>query len=376
MIVLSSGLPLRRSTSFSRQLNLLASNLRKIGIEARVTGPSPEEYTPSSREPDRKSLRGRFDEKSATPGPVRAAILLGYPDQFPLLHTVPPPRHPVFLWSQFSRPPDPKTMEHAVAVPLTPRTKQFLMEAGVTRIGPSIPHGIDASLFRPMGDDERLRERRRLGVQGCFVIGTVGAHTARKRLGSIVKTAAQMRRKNPKVRLVIKTNRRVSGDGVDLHLLAGRAGILHGSLILTDTLTDPEMRSLYCCMDMYLNLSEWEGFCIPVLEAMACGIPVAAPRAQGPGEIIPYGDLEMPAARFRDEGGALLCRAEPREAAEVLHRASGSRGLLRRTGELGIREVRQRYDIGLVARQWAELINPARQTPGSSTPWSEPGDPA
>jgi glycosyltransferase involved in cell wall biosynthesis len=46
------------------------------------------------------------------------------------------------------------------------------------------------------------------------------------------------------------------------------------SVVFTDFVPDSDLRVLYCSCRAFLYLSEYEGFGLPVLEAMACGAPV------------------------------------------------------------------------------------------------------
>jgi len=73
---------------------------------------------------------------------------------------------------------------------------------------------------------------------------------------------------------------------------------------------------------VYMNLSEWEGFGIPVIEAMSCGLPVLTHGLQGPGEIVPY--TETLAAGGRDPGHPGCKPVAPPQAGEKGQRRGGS----------------------------------------------------
>ena len=336
-ILLVSGLTLEKPNSFNRQLALLEAALREQGAHVLLTGPSLE-----GLEISRKT--------------VDAALLLGYTDQFLLVKQQAAHDFPLFLWSQFSRPPDRSSLSSFIPVPLTARTAQYIRESGLQRIGPIIPHGIDLSLYRPLNRDEKKASRAAWGLHNGLVVGTVGAHTRRKRLDLVVKTIYHLKLMGVEAELIIKTDRNRSLDGEDLEELARQYQVQHNIHIYTREMNAQDLCPLYGCMDIYLNLSEWEGFCIPIVEALACGIPASCPPLQGPGEIVPYEELSIQGYRQFDEEGALLCEADPKEAAKVVLHAVEKPVMLEELGRLGMGEAQKRFDIQEVSRQWLELL--------------------
>jgi len=333
-------------------------------MRAFLAGPpaSGEARSPEAEEEGEKPLTDplRSLKSLAARASAQAAVLLGYPDQFPFLAekegTI-----PTFLWAQFSSPPRPESLGRALPVPLTPKSRAFLEQAGVPGIGPIIPHGVDGAVFRPAEGRQRLELKRAWGLEGGFVIGTVAANSPRKRLDKVIESFASFSLEREGL-LLIKTDRTVSAAGLDLERLAERCGVGAKVRIMTGELGEGEMSRLYAAMDLYLTLSEWEGFGIPVIEAMACGLPVARLPVQGPGELVPYGELLIPGSRIHREGRALLLEADPRQAAATLLAASANRARLEELGRIGRRHVLERCEIRLVAQRWEELIagTPAR----------------
>jgi len=250
-LLLACGLPLRRDrpSSFQRQLELLASAWRASGREVELAGPGAEGLQRAG-----------------------AAVLLGYPDQFPALGD-PPWGIPLFLWAQCSRPPDPRGFEAVTAVPLTSATAGFLHQAGVGRVGPIIPHAVDTGFFRPPAPGERARARRSLGLGLRFAVGAVGAHTYRKRFDLLLQAFALLTAGLPEAVLVLHTDRAVSAEGTNLLRLADSLGLGEGLLLSTEELPAAALRRLYWGLDVLASLSEWEGFGLPAAEAMACGKP-------------------------------------------------------------------------------------------------------
>ncbi len=340
-LLLACGLPLRRDhpTSFQRQLELLAGPWKASGRKVLLTGPRTEGLAEAG-----------------------AAIFLGYPDQFPALGG--PPTVPLYLWTQCSRPPDPRGFEAVTAVPLTPATQVFLRQSGVWRIGPVIPHAVDTAFFRPPDEGQRARARRALGLGRRFAVGAVGAHTYRKRFDLVLRAFALLASALPEAVLILHTDRAVSAEGTDLGRLAGALGLGQGFRLSTRELTAAGLRKLYWGLDVLVSLSEWEGFGLPAAEALACGLPVLTHGAQGPAELVPYRELVAGDSLARVEGGSLLLEARPETVAALLARAARDVPLRRRLGEKGRQAVEAACALPRVLDGWEGLLTAGTPTAG------------
>jgi glycosyltransferase involved in cell wall biosynthesis len=342
-MLLQSGVPLRIKGSFYHQLHLLASAVVSEGWDATVRGGiSPPDVLEGIRR--------------MNPAVI---VLLGYPDQFPFLDVWDDPKTPLFLWAQFSRPPKLGWEGKVLPVPLTKKTAGFLEQAGVCRMGPTIPHGVDTTVYRRRRESERRDIKERLGLGRRFVAGTVAAHTPRKCLDRVMESFALFSHSRDRVSLLLKTDRVVSHDGVDLRILADRHGLSSQTKIVEGSLPAGELADLYSAMDVFVNLSEWEGFGLPVVEAMACGVPVLSLPIQGPGETVPYDELMVGGYTEAWESGSLLLHANPHHAARRLIEAYDRPEMLSRLSRLGRREVSRRYDIRRIARLWIGLVERA-----------------
>lgn len=95
--------------------------------------------------------------------------------------------------------------------------------------------------------------------------------------------------------------------------MAREAGLGEGEVAFTGFVTDDELRALYNAALFYVHASRYEGFGIPLLEAMRCGKAVATSRAASlpevAGEVALYFDPEDPA----DIGRALRRLIEDEE---------------------------------------------------------------
>jgi len=55
-----------------------------------------------------------------------------------------------------------------------------------------------------------------------------------------------------------------------------RLGLRRDRVVFTDAVPEQELAIYYQHADVYISLSEHEGFCVPLVEAMAADVPVLA----------------------------------------------------------------------------------------------------
>jgi L-malate glycosyltransferase len=109
----------------------------------------------------------------------------------------------------------------------------------------------------------------------------VGRIAPNKRIDDLVKAFYFYRRLDPRSRLV------VVGSAVDTEnylaacqKLAAELGVLD-SVVFAGSVSQAELCTYYRLASAYLSLSDHEGFCVPLLEAMHFGVPVVAYGAAG-----------------------------------------------------------------------------------------------
>ena len=350
-VLLISGLSVNRLNSFRLQLELLATHLSLRGCVCRIAGKKPSSDEPRQDAefdfaPAGSDVPTPADSAAMAPaGPVTpptptadvaeltteqlrssfpdfepdVSILLGYPDQFPFIDESRRDFR-VFLWAQFSHPPQ-RLHERVTVVPLTDRTRSYILSAGITKVGPTIPHAVDP-LFGPVDHHEIVDHQRFGSAERSFLIGTAGTNQIRKRFDLLLDTFRLVLFRCPEAELCIKTDRESSPSGFGLIREIARRGIARSVTVLaTESMGNPmptaAMGELYRTFDLYLHTAEWEGFGIPVLEAIASGIPVVTHGGQGPGEFRPS-PIIVGSTSVADESGATLRLISPSSAAAAI----------------------------------------------------------
>lgn len=170
-------------------------------------------------------------------------------------------------------------------------SKMKLLEAGFPEARVAIvPHGVSAEIFSPLTATERETARRQLGLTDeNFVFLNLGAMTWNKGLDVLVRAFAQIRKRHPGARLILKDDRMLYGIAASAVIHKAFESVpelfddaLRAAVILiSDTLSLGQMRLLYGMADTYVSPYRAEGFNLPVIEAMACGTPVIV-TAGGP----------------------------------------------------------------------------------------------
>lgn len=139
----------------------------------------------------------------------------------------------------------------------------------------AIPNGILAAHFSPAEPGEpRAEVHRRFGITGPYVY-YLGAICPRKNLEGVVRGWADFIAKNPssQLQLVISGMDRTPGYGAFLAALAKKLGVAK-RIVWTGFLSDTECLALLRHARVFLAPSRGEGFDLPALEALACGVPV------------------------------------------------------------------------------------------------------
>ncbi len=187
-----------------------------------------------------------------------------FPFQFPEIHSGPLPRSV-----------NQMLMRNAVR-----RASRVITPSRATALAvkQSFPRSADRVVSIPEAADDRFTSRRnpeaeaawqvRLGIRPPYVF-YLGQWKAYKNLPILLEAFARVRRTHPSSQLVI------AGDDPRHPEVRQRAAALpEGSVVLPGRLPESAVPELYRGAALVVLPSRAEGFGLPVIEAMACGVPV------------------------------------------------------------------------------------------------------
>jgi len=178
-----------------------------------------------------------------------------------------------------------------------------------------IPNAVDALLFAP---DERLKRRctirKSFGyLDDNFVLLLIGNDWRKKGLDSLLQALTLI--SELPVRLLV-----VGSD--DPHFYQQRVSDILSRHIVRFENPSPDVLSFYAAADAYVGPSLEDAFGLPILEAMACGLPVIASIYAGASEFIRDGETGLILSDPRD----------PSQIARLVYRLYKDGSLRKRMG--------------------------------------------
>lgn len=139
--------------------------------------------------------------------------------------------------------------------------------------------------------DKQAARRRRMPVEmaEAFIVGNVNRNQSRKRWDLTVKYFAEWIKAKHVEDAWLYMQPAPTGDtSTDVQQLARYYGVEHRiALAHSDKfygVSEQEMAELYSCLDVCVSTTQGEGFGLPALEAMACGVPCILPDWSAYGE--------------------------------------------------------------------------------------------
>jgi len=246
--------------------------------------------------PNWRPMSGVFD--AATEEKIRGIPIVGPHDRFDAilridyphrLNPVPGTRTCVFMTSESCVLPSaitgaPTLVQdpNADILYITPSQwskRGILRDAGPNTRIEVIPHGVDPTLFHPATPEKRAEIRKRFGFNG-FIFAHLGSMTGNKNLRLILKAFAAVAARHLDARLVLKGldnlyNSRRCAEEAGAALTPAEIQLIEPRITYVGVaLPFAEVAAFYQAIDAYVAPYSAEGFAMPVLEAIASGVPV------------------------------------------------------------------------------------------------------
>lgn len=169
-----------------------------------------------------------------------------------------------------------------------------------------VPHGVDHERFHPDAARGTESVLARYGVFGEYVLH-VGALVRRKRIPVLLEAVAGLKARGRwGERQVVLAGPSSPGmpGGEEILAAVERLG-LAGDVVFTGHVPDEWLPALYARAAALAFPSMYEGFGLPLIEAMACGTPVVAVAGSSVTEVVGDAGLLVPANDSAALGAAL-----------------------------------------------------------------------
>ncbi len=182
-------------------------------------------------------------------------------------------------------------------------SKQGLLKSGIAASQIHvIPHGVDPQRYYPVSEQRRQQMRSGNGIKpDDFVFLHVSAMSKNKGLNLLIKSFVTLAKKYDHIKLLLKgtdsiyLSRDLLDEALSKMLSAEEKEFIlkAGNIIYVgNTMSVQDMNHFYQVADCLVSPYRAEGFNLPVLEAMACGVPVIC-TAGGATEDFAKDDLVM-----------------------------------------------------------------------------------
>jgi glycosyltransferase involved in cell wall biosynthesis len=229
-----------------------------------------------------------------------------------------------------------------------------------------IAHGVSADYCRAGTPEEKRTVRRTIGIaEDAFVFLSIGAMTWNKGIGSLAAAFAAHWRRDPRAILLLKGGDSLYGNrlnGALTEALRLRPGCLDESILqsvryIGDNLSRADLAMLYRASDVYVSPYRGEGFNLPVLEAMACGVPVIVTRGGSTDDFCPDRlCLRVESQRRASDQGGYFLEPDIDSLIACMQSVAQDASFRQRVAIEGPRWVAERYTWSKVTQSLGDLL--------------------
>ena len=244
-----------------------------------------------------------------------------------------------------------------------------LKESGVDVIA-TIPHAIEDT-FSP--GPNTAREKMKV-PEGAFVVGinaaNIGNTPVRKHWAGNLEAVARLMHAHDDAYLYLHTDL-MRPNGIPLPVIITALGIPKERIITVppvlyrgSLIDDAELAKLYRSMDVLLATSKGEGFGVPTIEAMGCGVPAIVSDFSASPELVGETGWKVPVQLDWDHNqGSWFCTPYTRLIHAALEEAYAERGTEKATERSAacVKQVEQYRADHVFETHWRPLIESLQQ---------------
>lgn len=216
--------------------------------------------------------------------------------------------HNVAAWVPVDHFPAPKDVlsfferSDAVPVVMSKYGERQLRDAGLDPV--YVPLAVDTTMMRPTAtlevNGQTMTGRELLDIESdAFVVGMVAMNKGwardRKGFNEALRAFGVFWTRHPEAVLYLHAEKFGGAEGINLVELAAHAAVPVHAIRYVDQyayrlgVPAEMMAATYTAMDVLLAPSHGEGFCVPLIEAQACGVPVIATDFSAQPELVGAG---------------------------------------------------------------------------------------
>lgn len=234
-----------------------------------------------------------------------------------------------------------------------------------------IPHGVETEMFKPLSPENRAAIRTNNNLTDKFVVLGVFKNMSRKMPDKWLQVLKLFKEDKKDVVGVVHTNPAPEmGGEFNMFQIATDYGLEVGKDILFSNVGIPRqsMVGIYGMADCLLHTGFGEGFGLPIIEAMACGLVVAGTNATTAPELIgdcgllietvkyPKSNYEI---NFGSYNGVEFSMPNIYDAVEKLDKLYNNKALREELSMKSSQKAVQKYDWSQIIPLWEEAVKKA-----------------
>lgn len=243
-----------------------------------------------------------------------------------------------------------------------------------------IPHGVDTKVYKPLDEKTRNKNKSDANLKDKFVVGAVGRNQIRKQWTQLLSGFNKFSKGKDDVYLLLHTDMepadRNQNSGWSMQYLWYKYD-LNGKVSLTlpnmdvrtrIDITPDKMNIIYNLFDVFCFPTGGEGFGLPIIESISCGIPTLTTDfttgkelTEKHGEVIPVlKDTYGREVRIVGCNGVEFVVADDNEVCNLLEKYyqdwKNGRKEIKRRSKLSRNFAVKNYDWDKISEQWIKLF--------------------